>query len=36
VAERFAARLVTLPINPRQSRAALEYLVESIRAVKKS
>ena len=36
VAERFAARLVTLPINPRQSRAALDYLVESIRALKES
>src|SRR5205085_5594605 len=33
VAESVAERLVTLPINPRQSREALEYLVESIRSL---
>jgi hypothetical protein len=30
VAESIAARLVTLPINPRQSREALDHLVECI------
>ena len=30
VAEAAAERLVTLPINPRQSREALDYLIESI------
>ncbi len=30
VAEASAERLVTLPINPRQSREALDYLIESI------
>lgn len=30
VAEAVAERLVTLPINPRQSREALDYLIESI------
>lgn len=33
VAEAVAERLVTLPINPRQSRMALDYLIESIRAL---
>jgi len=33
VAESVAERLVTLPINPRQSRQALDYLIESICAV---
>ncbi|MHB8519500.1 MAG: DegT/DnrJ/EryC1/StrS family aminotransferase [Limisphaerales bacterium] len=31
VAESVAERLVTLPINPRQTREALDYLVDSIR-----
>lgn len=31
VAERLAERLVTLPINPRQTPEALDYLVKSIR-----
>jgi len=26
-------RLVTLPINPRQTREALDYLIESVRAM---
>jgi dTDP-4-amino-4,6-dideoxygalactose transaminase len=33
VAEAVAERLVTLPIHPRQSRAALDYLLESIRTL---
>jgi len=33
VAEAVAERLVTLPINPRQSREALDYLIESLRAL---
>ena len=33
VAESVAERLVTLPINPRQTREALDYLVESIRSL---
>ncbi|MFO0790715.1 MAG: DegT/DnrJ/EryC1/StrS family aminotransferase [Pirellulales bacterium] len=33
-AERVGESLVTLPINPRQSTSALEYLVTSIRAVR--
>jgi perosamine synthetase len=33
VAERVAEGMVTLPINPRQSREALDYLVESIRSL---
>lgn len=33
VAEAVAERLVTLPINPRQSREALDYLIESVRSV---
>jgi len=32
VAEAVAERLVTLPINPRQSREALDYLIESVRS----
>ena len=31
VAEETAERLVTLPINPRQTKEALDYLIESIR-----
>jgi dTDP-4-amino-4,6-dideoxygalactose transaminase len=31
VAEAVAERLVTLPINPRQSREALDYLIQSVR-----
>ena len=34
VAESMAEQLVTLPINPRQPREALDYLIESIRAVR--
>lgn len=33
VAESVAERLVTLPINPRQSREALDYLIESVRSL---
>jgi dTDP-4-amino-4,6-dideoxygalactose transaminase len=33
VCERAAERVVTLPINPRQTKEALDYLVESIRAL---
>jgi dTDP-4-amino-4,6-dideoxygalactose transaminase len=33
VAERVMETVVTLPINPRQSREALEYLVESLRGM---
>ncbi|MBX7254852.1 MAG: DegT/DnrJ/EryC1/StrS family aminotransferase [Candidatus Hydrogenedentes bacterium] len=33
VAEAVMDRLVTLPINPRQTRAALDYLIESIRTL---
>jgi perosamine synthetase len=33
VAESVADRLVTLPINPRQSRQALDYLVQSIESL---
>jgi dTDP-4-amino-4,6-dideoxygalactose transaminase len=36
VAEAVAQRLVTLPINPRQSREALDYLVASIRSLQRS
>jgi perosamine synthetase len=32
-AEAVAERLVTLPINPRQTREALDYLIESVRAL---
>ncbi len=35
VAERLTERLVTLPINPRQPREALDYLVESIRSLRR-
>ena len=35
VAESVAERLVTLPINPRQSREALDYLIESIRSMRR-
>lgn len=33
-AEKLAEQLVTLPINPRQTTAALDYLIQSIKAVK--
>lgn len=33
VTEHVAERLVTLPINPRQTRQALDYLIESVRAL---
>lgn len=33
-AEKIGDQLVTLPINPRQTEAALEYLVQSIKAVR--
>lgn len=33
VVEAVADRLVTLPINPRQSREALDYLIESVRSL---
>lgn len=33
VAEEMAERLVTLPINPRQTREALDYLIDSVRAL---
>jgi len=33
VAEAAGERMVTLPINPRQSREALDYLIESVRAL---
>jgi dTDP-4-amino-4,6-dideoxygalactose transaminase len=36
VAEGVAERLVTLPINPRQTREALDYLVASIRSLQKA
>ncbi len=35
VAEAVAERLVTLPINPRQTREALDYLIDSIRQLQK-
>ena len=35
VAESVMERLVTLPINPRQTREALDYLIDSIRALQK-
>ena len=34
-AEGVADRLVTLPINPRQTREALDYLIESVRAMRR-
>jgi dTDP-4-amino-4,6-dideoxygalactose transaminase len=36
VAEAVAERLVTLPINPRQSREALDYLIESVRSLRRA
>jgi len=33
VTEAVAERLVTLPLNPRQSREALDYLIESVRSL---
>lgn len=33
VADAVAERIVTLPINPRQTRIALDYLIESVRAL---
>lgn len=36
IAEAAAERLVTLPINPRQSREALDYLIESVRLLYKA
>ncbi|MFA6449173.1 MAG: DegT/DnrJ/EryC1/StrS family aminotransferase [bacterium] len=35
VADAVGERIVTLPINPRQTREALDYLVESVKALKK-
>ena len=35
VAESVAERLITLPINPRQTRDALDYLLESIRSLRR-
>lgn len=35
VADAVAERIVTLPINPRQSKDALDYLIESVKALKK-
>jgi dTDP-4-amino-4,6-dideoxygalactose transaminase len=35
VTEAVAERLVTLPINPRQSREALDYLIESVRSLQR-
>jgi perosamine synthetase len=34
VADAIAERIVTLPINPRQTHTALDYLIESVRALK--
>lgn len=36
VADAIAERVVTLPINPRQTREALDYLIDSIRALCRS
>jgi len=36
VAERVGDMMATLPINPRQSREALDYLIESIRSLHRS
>jgi len=33
IADRLAERLVTLPINPRQTPEALDYLIESVKAL---
>ena len=35
VADAVAERLITLPINPRQTPEALDYLIESVKALKK-
>jgi dTDP-4-amino-4,6-dideoxygalactose transaminase len=35
VTDRLAERLVTLPIHPRQTREGLDYLIESIRALRR-
>ena len=35
VADAVAERIITLPINPRQTREALDYLIESVKALKK-
>jgi len=35
VADAVAERIVTLPINPRQTPSALDYLIESVRALQK-
>lgn len=35
VADAVAERIVTLPINPRQTHEALDYLIDSIKALKK-
>jgi perosamine synthetase len=35
VADSLGERIVTLPINPRQNREALDYLIESVKAMKK-
>ena len=35
VTEAVAERVVTLPINPRQSREALDYLIESVRSLQR-
>ncbi|MSU58905.1 MAG: DegT/DnrJ/EryC1/StrS family aminotransferase [Pedosphaera sp.] len=35
VVEAVAERIVTLPINPRQSREALDYLIESVRSLRR-
>ncbi len=35
VADALAESLVTLPIHPRQTRAALDYLIESVRALRR-
>ena len=35
VTEAVAERLITLPINPRQTREALDYLIESVRSLRR-
>ncbi len=32
-AEKVGERLITLPINPRQTREVLDYLIDSVRAL---